>query len=573
MDTITLTGVRANGTHGVLDFEHERAQPFVVDVTLHLDLAAAGRSDALGDTVDYGRAAKAIVAVIEGDHVDLIEKLAQDIADRLLAIEPIRTVDVTVHKPHAPITVPFDDVAVSITRSREVAGNGVADGAGASASHRVVIALGGNQGDVAATMRDAVRRIDALDGTQVTGVSPLYRTAAWGMADGTPDFLNAVVEATTTLEARTLLDALQRIERDHGRTRETHWSSRTLDLDIIDYDGVESDAADLTLPHPRAWQRAFVLVPWAALDPHADLPGLHGGPVDELAEGLLAEADGVEPPVELVAHDWMSGGVAADGVGVGSLTGKAVSDETPDAASSCGMQAWQATGKAVSDETLDAVAGASVAVAGVSVGGGNAADDTVNGTVNGAVNDTANDTVSGVVSGVVSSDVNGAADDFADGATVPLKAVISMDSTSTDAERLFREAIVAIDGLPGNQVDGISPLYHVSNFDGPDAMSAVIQIETKLGARALIASLGDIEGTHDGAIDLNLVDMEHVTADEPDCRVPWPSAKTHASVLAPWMDMDPNATLGGDPVSFLLAMAPDAGMVGMLSDNWIIGAK
>ncbi|PLS29795.1 2-amino-4-hydroxy-6-hydroxymethyldihydropteridine diphosphokinase [Bifidobacterium parmae] len=554
MDTITLTGVRANGTHGVLDFEHERAQPFVVDATLHLDLAAAGRSDALGDTVDYGRAAKAIVAVIEGDHVDLIERLAQDIADRLLAIDPIRTVDVTVHKPHAPITVPFDDVAVSITRSRDAAGTGAADGAGAAtpdaAARRVVIALGGNQGDVAATMRDAVRRIDALDGTQITGVSPLYRTAAWGMADGTPDFLNAVVEATTTLDARTLLDALQRIEADHGRTRETHWSSRTLDLDIIDYDGVESDAPDLTLPHPRAWQRAFVLVPWAALDPHADLPGMHGGPVNELAEGLLAEADGDEPPVELVAHDWMSGGVLPDGAGIGSRTDKAVSDGTLDAASSCGMHAWQATGKAVSDGTPGVMADASA-------DGGNASDDAVN----------------GAVSGVGNGAVNGAADDLADGATVPLKAVISMDSTSTDAERLFREAIVAIDGLPGTQVDGISPLYHVSSFDGPDAMSAVIQIETKLGARALIAALGDIEHAHDGTIDLDLVDMEHVTADEPDCRVPWPSAKRHASVLAPWMDMDPNATLDGDPVSFLLAMAPDAGMVGMLSDNWIIGAK
>lgn len=148
-----------------------------------------------------------------------------------------------------------------------------------------------------------------------------------------------------------------------------------------------------------------------------------------------------------------------------------------------------------------------------------------------------------------------------------------MDSTSTDAERLFREAIVAVDGLPGNQVDGISPLYHVSSFDGPDAMSAVIQIETKLGARALIAALGAIERTHDGAIDLGLVDMEHVTSDDPDCRVPWPSAKTRAAVLAPWMDMDPDATFDGDPVSFLLAMAPDAGMVGQLSDDWIIGAK
>ena len=84
MDRIVLTGVHANGTHGVLEFEHERAQPFVVDATLYMDLTAAGASDDLNDTVDYGRAAKEIVAVIEGEHADLIEHLAQRIADRLL---------------------------------------------------------------------------------------------------------------------------------------------------------------------------------------------------------------------------------------------------------------------------------------------------------------------------------------------------------------------------------------------------------------------------------------------------------------------------------------------------------
>ncbi|KFI53046.1 2-amino-4-hydroxy-6- hydroxymethyldihydropteridine diphosphokinase [Bifidobacterium biavatii DSM 23969] len=150
-------------------------------------------------------------------------------------------------------------------------------------------------------------------------------------------------------------------------------------------------------------------------------------------------------------------------------------------------------------------------------------------------------------------------------------AVISMDSTSTDAERLFRSAIVALDGIPGNQVDGISPLYHVSNVDGPDAMAAVMQITTKLTARQLIATLGSVEASLGSDVDLDLVDMPGVTSDEPDCRVPWPSAREHAAVLAPWMDMDPEARLGKDPVSFLLAMAPDAGRVGLLSDNWIIG--
>lgn len=516
MDRIVLTGVHANGTHGVLEFEHERAQPFVVDATLYMDLTAAGASDDLNDTVDYGRAAKEIVAVIEGEHADLIEHLAQRIADRLLTMPPVCQVDVTVHKPHAPITVPFDDVAVSITRMRRnPAGEAETESHARQSGrqerpHHAVIAIGGNQGDTAGILRDAVRRIDALDGTQVTGVSPLYRTAAWGMADGTPDFLNAVVEITTTLTAHELLNGLQGIERDHGRTRETHWSSRTLDLDIIDYDGVESEDSELTLPHPRAWQRAFVLVPWAALNPNADLPGMHGGPVGELADGLLGEAD--EPPVERIASDWLSGELQAQ---------HRQSAQPVTAPTSAGEAA-------VSHEAA----------------GSQRAAETQTGTAN------ASDT----------------ADDLQ---TRP--AVISMESTDTDAENLFREAIVAIDGIPGNQVEGISPLYHVGNFDGPDSMSAVIQIRTKLGPRELIKALGVIESMHGKAVDLDLVDMRGVAINEPDCRVPWPSAGKRAVVLAPWMDMDPNATLGGEPVPFLLAMAQDAGRVGMLTDAWILG--
>ena len=527
MDIIRLTGVHANGTHGVLPFEHERAQTFSVDAALYLDLAAAGRTDALADTVDYGRAAKEIVAVIEGPHVDLIERMAQIIADRLLAMEPVVKVDVTVHKPHAPITVPFGDVSVSITRVRDVAGRAVPAGDVAEASaaisavpvaatdvsgvpvvtdaparmHKAVVALGGNISEMAATLRAAVRETDGLPGTQATGISPLFRTAAWGMADGAPDFLNAVIELETTMGSHALLAALQGIEADHGRTREHHWDSRPLDLDIIDFDGITSADEDLALPHPRAWQRAFVLAPWHALNPKARLAGAHGGLVYDL---LAAAPD--RDAVKLVADDWM-------------LAGRSDGDREPSPASDA--MGNSGTGAESSRPSL----------------------------------------------------LGSAMPSASEPEPVSRWAVISMDSTSTDAERLFREAIVTIDGIPGNQVEGISPLYHVAHFDGPDAMSAVIRVETKLPAADLIAALGTVESAQEGLLDLDLVDMEGVVADEPDCRVPWPSARSHASVLAPWLDMDPNAVLGGDPVSFLLAMASDAAQVGLLSDNWILAPR
>ena len=156
---------------------------------------------------------------------------------------------------------------------------------------------------------------------------------------------------------------------------------------------------------------------------------------------------------------------------------------------------------------------------------------------------------------------------------VSRRAVVSPDSTLPEAETLFRSAIVSLDAIPGNEIEGISPLYHVSNFDGPDAMAAVVQLHTRLDARSLIGALGTIEEAHADQIDLDLVDMEGVSSNEPDCRVPWPSAARRAQVLAPWFDMDPDARLGGDPVSFLLAMAPDAGRVGILSDDWILGGE
>ena len=117
-DTITLTGVRARGHHGVLAEERRDGQEFVVDVALTLDLARAAASDDVADTVHYGELAEAIVAAIERDPVDLIETLAERIAALVLENAAVHEVVVTVHKPHAPIPVPFDDVAVTLRRGR-----------------------------------------------------------------------------------------------------------------------------------------------------------------------------------------------------------------------------------------------------------------------------------------------------------------------------------------------------------------------------------------------------------------------------------------------------------------------
>lgn len=118
MDRLTLTGLRGQGRHGVFDWERETPRPYVVDLLLHFDMAGAAAGDDLTQTVDYGALAERAVARIEGEPVKLIETLAERIAGDCLADPRVRTAEVTVHKPHAPISVPFADVAVTVVRER-----------------------------------------------------------------------------------------------------------------------------------------------------------------------------------------------------------------------------------------------------------------------------------------------------------------------------------------------------------------------------------------------------------------------------------------------------------------------
>jgi 7,8-dihydroneopterin aldolase/epimerase/oxygenase len=117
-DRITLTGVRVRAHHGVFDVEREQGQEFVIDVSVAVDLSAAASGDDLRRTVHYGELAEAVVGAVERDPVDLIETVAERVAAVALAHPAVEEVEVTVHKPEAPIPVPFADVAVTIVRGR-----------------------------------------------------------------------------------------------------------------------------------------------------------------------------------------------------------------------------------------------------------------------------------------------------------------------------------------------------------------------------------------------------------------------------------------------------------------------
>ena len=188
--------------------------------------------------------------------------------------------------------------------------SGGADASPASSERRAIVALGGNLGDRAATLRRAMREIGALDGVRLIAASSLYETPAMtlaGVDEQAPRYLNAVVEVRTTLAPHELLRRLQSIETRLGRLRVERWGSRTLDLDLIDVEGVELASESLELPHPEAWRRGFVLVPWHEIDPDAQLRG--HGTIAALASSatdrveLFAEAGIPEVPHRHVSTD------------------------------------------------------------------------------------------------------------------------------------------------------------------------------------------------------------------------------------------------------------------------------
>ncbi|GAA4574609.1 2-amino-4-hydroxy-6-hydroxymethyldihydropteridine diphosphokinase [Planotetraspora kaengkrachanensis] len=148
---------------------------------------------------------------------------------------------------------------------------------------RVVLSLGSNIGRRADYLQGALDALFDAPGLTFVAVSPVYETDPVGGPDQDA-YLNAVVIAESTLAPHALLDRANSIENAFGRERLERWGPRTLDVDLIMVGGVVSDDPALTLPHPRAHERAFVLIPWAQADPAADLPG--HGPVSELLAGL-----------------------------------------------------------------------------------------------------------------------------------------------------------------------------------------------------------------------------------------------------------------------------------------------
>lgn len=358
---IALKGLGALANHGVYDFERDRNQRFSADIVMWVE--TAGTADDIAATVSYADIADEAMAVLTGTAVDLIETLAETIASRVMSHEGVVGTEVTVHKPDAPIDHPFADVSVTVragqtdamplslslkgiyeaedgsvlTGEIEAYGHAQApspaeqeqsgalptrrdvQAAHAAPAHdaarpehlrsrRVVLAIGGNLGDVPVTLMHTVEALSYMEGFQIDDVSPIMRTKpvlAPGQAPQ-PDYWNAVVVGSAIATPDELFAQTSRIERELGRERHERWGTRTVDIDIIQIEGLASSDPVLTLPHPRAKERAFVLAPWLLCEPDAVLEGV-GRVSDLLAdtpdrEGIIdAVDDWLEDPAAVMA--------------------------------------------------------------------------------------------------------------------------------------------------------------------------------------------------------------------------------------------------------------------------------
>jgi dihydroneopterin aldolase / 2-amino-4-hydroxy-6-hydroxymethyldihydropteridine diphosphokinase len=258
MDRIELTGWRATTVIGALEFEQLAPQPVEVDVVLHVDLEEAGETDDLSATVNYGEVLDDFAKVAEDPHV-LLERLAHRLCEVALAFPLVQEVELVVRKLRPPVPYDVAHTAVRLHRRRMVSH--------AAGTHEAILALGSNLGDRDGFLRLAVAELGPLRQSQV------YETDPVGGPERQGPYLNMVVAVRTDLDPFALLRRCQRIERLAGRVRDVRWGPRTLDIDILFYDGMTLTSDELTVPHPRHAERRFVLAPLAEVAPERCPPG------------------------------------------------------------------------------------------------------------------------------------------------------------------------------------------------------------------------------------------------------------------------------------------------------------
>lgn len=251
MDYIEVVDLEIFAYHGVLDHEKKDGQNFYVSFKAYMDLEPSALTDDLSLSVSYADMCATVKSFVQGSVYDLIEKVADGAAKKLLhTYELINRVELWVKKPSAPIGEPVAYPQVYVDRSW----------------HKAYIAIGSNMGDRRKTIDGSIENLNTEEG-QVTKLASIIETEPWGPVEQ-EGYLNTVVEYRTLLSPQRLMTFLLEVEQAYGRERKEHWGPRTLDLDIIFYDDLVTDDPYVILPHPYMHERAFVLEPMMELCPN-----------------------------------------------------------------------------------------------------------------------------------------------------------------------------------------------------------------------------------------------------------------------------------------------------------------
>lgn len=270
LDQIKIKNLEVFANHGVYPEERKLGQKFLVSCALYLNTRKAGLTDSLEDSVDYGKISRLIKSEMERETYLLIEAAAEHLAKQILLFdEKIRQVDLEIKKPWAPVGLPLETASVVISRKW----------------HEAYIALGSNMGDRRAYLEEAVEGLREMKDCRVEIVSEWIETEPYGVTDQDP-FLNGALKLQTLLSPRELLERLHELEYKAKRERKIHWGPRTLDLDILFYDDLVVEEADLCIPHVDMQNRDFVLVPMAEIAPYKRHP-VYGGTMKEMLASYL----------------------------------------------------------------------------------------------------------------------------------------------------------------------------------------------------------------------------------------------------------------------------------------------
>ncbi|WP_159717485.1 MULTISPECIES: 2-amino-4-hydroxy-6-hydroxymethyldihydropteridine diphosphokinase [Actinomyces] len=555
-DRIRLTGLSARGYHGVLPFERSEGQIFTADITLDLGprgTAVAAVTDSLNDAVDYSAVANAVVALIEGEPVALLETLAERISETVLAFPRVMAVEVTIHKPNAPLEVAFDDVSVSISRLSEAAASVLSS----------------------ATSAPVVASAPAVASAPVVASAPSaapYAAAASASAPPLPTGL-PLPSAPSVSSAPAGAHAAE--PANDAPPFPGAFTGR-LDAAGDSWPGAPEAplAQDFSAPGLSADSAGHAEAPDAPRGESGQAVPLQAGPADQpWAAAPVNHAEPVGGALGEDSHETWTEGVGFEGAtthDAGAMT--LIDDAAPHAAPApLGMDAHARP----DDDRLDSPAHAA---------GAEGADYPIGAGSSTAPHYHAVEPGHAAVADAVPLPAEPVVDPLAEAPATPVPVVIALGGNLGEVVPSLRRAVRTLQGAEGVEVTAIAPLARTAAVtepgaaEQPDYLNTVVLARTSLPAKDILALCQRLEADAGRVrlepkgprtLDADVITYSDLRSDDPELTLPHPRAASRSFVLLPWSQADAFAEIDGQSVAALAEQAPDRDGIRWLALDWV----